>query len=141
MKIPIIIPNIFDHPFTYDSNSLDLDIGDYVTVPFGSTKVTGVVWNQFEKTEKKFLIKKIEKKLDVPKMKVNMINFLNWFSVYNVVPIGMCLRLALLNKSVVENISENLFYQYQLSNKIPKYKLNLEQKKCLNEIKKKEKKI
>ena len=92
MKVPILIPNIFDHPFTYDSNSLSLDKGNYVTVPFGKNKMTGIVWNSFEKTEKKFRIKKIEKKLNVPKMKESMIDFLNWFSVYNIVPIGMCIR-------------------------------------------------
>ena len=53
MKVPILIPNIFDYPFTYDNNSLILGKGDYVTVPFGSTKVTGIVWNNLEKTEKK----------------------------------------------------------------------------------------
>ena len=74
MKVPILIPNIFDHPFTYESNSLKVDKGSYVTVPFGTTKITGIVWNNLEKTQKKFQIKKIEKKLDVPKMKVNMMN-------------------------------------------------------------------
>ena len=62
MKVPILIPNIFDHPFTYDSNSLNLNKGNYVAVPFGSTKITGIVWDKFEKAEKKFLIKKVEKK-------------------------------------------------------------------------------
>ena len=72
MKVPILIPNIFDRPFTYDNNSLSLDRGNYVVVPFGATKITGIVWNSFEKTEKKFQIKKIEKKLNVPKMKLKM---------------------------------------------------------------------
>ena len=49
MKVPILIPNIFDHPFTYDSNSLNLDKGNYVAVPFGSTKITGIVLDKFEK--------------------------------------------------------------------------------------------
>jgi len=137
MKIPILIPNIFNHPFTYDSNSLNLDKGNYVTVPFGSTKVIGVVWNKFEKTEKKFLIKKVEKKLNVPKMQGNMIDFLNWFSIYNIVPIGMCIRLTLLSKGVVENIPENSLDQYKKLNKNLEYKLNPEQEKCLFEIKKK----
>ena len=61
MKVPILIPNIFDHPFTYDNNSLNLVTGNYVTVPFGAIKITGIVWNSFEKTEKKFQIKKIIK--------------------------------------------------------------------------------
>jgi len=137
MKVPILIPNIFDHPFTYDSNSLNLDKGNYVIVPFGSTKITGIVWDKFEKAEKKFLIKKIEKKLDVPKMQGSMINFLNWFSIYNIVPVGMCIRLTLLSKGAVENIPENSFNQYQKLNRNLKYKLNSEQEKCLSEIKKK----
>jgi len=141
MKVPILIPNIFDHPFTYDSNSLNLDKGNYVIVPFGSTKITGIVWDKFEKAEKKFLIKKIEKKLDVPKMQGNMIDFLNWFSIYNIVPIGMCIRLTLLSKEAVENIPENSFNQYQKLNRNLKYKLNSEQEKCLSEIKKKENKF
>jgi len=141
MKVPILIPNIFDHPFTYESNSLNLDKGNYVIVPFGSTKITGIVWDKFERAEKKFLIKKIEKKLDVPKMQGNMIDFLNWFSIYNIVPIGMCVRLTLLSKGAVEHIPENFFNQYQKLNRNLKYKLNLEQEKCLSEIRKKENKF
>ena len=29
MKFPILVPNIFNHPFTYESN-LNLKVGDYV---------------------------------------------------------------------------------------------------------------
>ena len=55
MKYPVLLPNIFDYPFTYES-SLKLKIGDYVNVPFGKKIFTGVVWNQFEKNvSKKFL--------------------------------------------------------------------------------------
>ena len=53
MKVPILLPNIFNHPFTYESSDLNLKIGDYVIVPFGKSKITGVVWNQFEKDTKK----------------------------------------------------------------------------------------
>ena len=53
MKVPILLPNIFNHPFTYESSNLDLKIGDYVIVPFGKSKITGVVWNEFEKYKKK----------------------------------------------------------------------------------------
>ena len=48
MKVPILLPNIFNYPFTYDSN-LKLKEGDYVVVPFGKVKLTGIVWNDFEK--------------------------------------------------------------------------------------------
>ena len=52
MKVPILIPNIFNHPFTYNSD-LNLKVGDYVAVPFGKSEVTGVVWDDFEKKKKK----------------------------------------------------------------------------------------
>jgi len=41
MQVPILLPNIFNHPFTYDSD-LNLKIGDYVVVPFGKSEVSGV---------------------------------------------------------------------------------------------------
>ena len=42
MKVPILLPNIFNHPFTYESD-INLKVGDYVVVPFGKSKITGVV--------------------------------------------------------------------------------------------------
>ena len=79
MKYPILVPNIFNHPFTYESN-LTLKVGDYVMVPFGKSKITGVVWDEFEKNNNKnFKTKKVIKKLDVTPLKKNTINFLNWF--------------------------------------------------------------
>ena len=60
---PILLPNIFDHPFTYESD-FKLNVGDYVIVPFGKSKKIGVVWDKFERDDKKkFKIKKVIKKL------------------------------------------------------------------------------
>ena len=57
MKVPILLPNIFNHPFTYESD-INLKVGDYVVVPFGKSKITGVVWDEFEKkNNRKFKIK------------------------------------------------------------------------------------
>ena len=69
MKFPILLPNIFNYPFTYESD-LNLKIGDFVEVPFGKSKIIGVVWNNFENNnDKNFKIKKIIKKLDIPQLK------------------------------------------------------------------------
>ena len=38
MKVPILLPNIINHPFTYESK-IDLKVGDYVVVPFGKAKI------------------------------------------------------------------------------------------------------
>ena len=75
MKVPVLIPNIFNYPFTYETN-LKLKLGDYVIVPFGKSKVTGVVWDEFEKNKnKKFTIKKVLKKLEVPSLKKIQLSF------------------------------------------------------------------
>ena len=103
MKYPILLPNIFNHPFTYKT-SMPLKVGDYVLVPFGKSKITGVVWNEFEKnSNKKFKIKSILRKLDVTPLKKNTINFLNWFAEYNLIPKGMALKLVLLSSKAIEN--------------------------------------
>ena len=95
MKFPILLPNIFNHPFTYESD-LKLNIGDFVEVPFGKSKIIGVVWNEFEREKfKKFKVKKIFNKIEIPSLKKSTINFLNWFSEYNIVPKGMALKLVL----------------------------------------------
>ena len=74
MKYPILLPNIFNYPFTYESN-LDLKIGEYVSVPFGKNKLTGEVWDKLEENEqKKFKLKKVFKKLKVKPIKKTTIN-------------------------------------------------------------------
>ena len=47
MKYPVLLPNIFGHPFTYKSKS-KLQIGQYVKVPFGKSKMIGVIWHKFQ---------------------------------------------------------------------------------------------
>ena len=81
MKIPVLLPNIFDHPFTYESDK-KVEVGTYVLVPFGKSDSVGVVWDQFEKEKnnKNFKIKKIKKIFNVNKLNENSIKFLNWFS-------------------------------------------------------------
>ena len=54
MKYPVLLPNIFDHPFTYLSN-IKLKPGDYVKVPFGKKNIIGVIWDIFEERIRKNL--------------------------------------------------------------------------------------
>jgi primosomal protein N' (replication factor Y) (superfamily II helicase) len=134
MKVPILIPNIFNHPFTYDTN-LKLKVGDYVVVPFGKSELTGVVWDEFEKkTNKNFVIKKVLRKLDVPSLKKNTIKFLNWFSEYNMTPKGMTLKLLLLSSNAIEKISGEVYEQFKIEIKKNKFELSKEQKNCLTKM-------
>ena len=106
MKFPILLPNIFNHPFTYESD-LNLKVGDYVVVPFGKSKITGVVWDEFEKkNNKNFKLKTVSKKLNVIPLKKTTIKFLNWFAKYNIIPKGMALKMVLLSSNVIEKFQQ-----------------------------------
>ena len=109
MKVPILLPNIFNHPFTYETD-LNLKVGDYVVVPFGKSKITGVVWDEFEKeNNRNFKIKTVLKKLNVSPLKKTTIKFLNWFAEYNIVPKGMALKLVLSSSNAVEKLQKDSY--------------------------------
>ncbi len=134
MKYPILLPNIFNHPFTYESD-FDLKIGEYVSVPFGKSKLTGVVWDKLEDNDrKKFNLKKVLKKFKVKPIKKTTINFLNWFSEYNIIPKGMALKLMLLSNGVIEDNNNKNFKIFKTSIKKNLIKLSQDQKKSLKEM-------
>jgi len=134
MKIPILLPNIFNHPFTYKSD-FELKVGDFVEVPFGKTNLTGIVWDEFEKkNQKQFKIKNVLRKLDVPSLKVETIKFLDWFSQYNLIPRGMALKLVLLSGQVTEKQFEKDYLYFNTYQEKLEFKLTNHQEKCLKEI-------
>jgi len=135
MRVPILVPNIFDHPFTYESGEIDVKLGDYVLIPFGKSQATGVVWNEFEKeNKKKFLIKKIISKLNIPSLNKNTMNFLNWFSKYNLIPKGIALKLLLLSNEAIEDVKLEEFKKFELKSKRKKFFLTAEQINALNNL-------
>ena len=141
MKYPILLPNIFDYPFTYESES-KLNIGDYVNVPFGSKTITGVVWDKFEENNNKnFKIKSIKERLNILSLKKQTINFFNWFSYYNLIPLGMTLKLHFLSGKAIEMQKKEEYQRY--SKKFGKNQFNLsnEQIKAYKEIIKKDDKF
>tara|TARA_B100000029_G_scaffold16112_1_gene16665 strand:- start:442 stop:2403 length:1962 start_codon:yes stop_codon:yes gene_type:complete len=138
MKIPVLFPNIFDYPFTYECKiSKTLKPGDFVKAPFGSKEITGVVWSQEQKTKKKFKIKKISKKINVNNLSSSMVEFISWFSKYNLVPLGMSLKMCLLNKDVVEKNFDEEYIKFKIKKNKNNFSLNDEQKKSLSFVREK----
>ena len=134
MKFPILLPNIFNHPFTYESD-LNLKVGDYVVVPFGKSKITGVVWDEFEKkNNKNFKLKTVSKKLNVIPLKKTTIKFLNWFAKYNIIPKGMALKMVLLSSNVIEKFQQEVFKTFNTNIGASKIKLSEEQKRSLKKM-------
>ena len=132
MKLPVLIPRIFDHPHTYFSKKFGkLKTGSIVSVPFGKEEEIGVVWDKEENTNKNFKLKDIKEKKTVS-LSNNLVKFINWFSLYNLAPKGMVLKMCLGDESFFSKKKET----FNSSPKIKKkFILNEEQKKCLKDIK------
>ncbi len=113
MKYPVLLPNIFDYPFTYESN-IKLKAGDY-----------GVIWDFFEeKNNKEFKLKSIIEKIQIEPLSKKTMNFLKWFSNYNLVPLGMCLKLHLINDENLKIKNDSDLLKYALSSKKESYQLS-----------------
>ena len=131
MKVPVLLPRIFDHPHTYLSKKYGkLKAGSIVSVPFGKEEEIGVVWDKEENTNKNFKLKNIKEKKDVS-LSHNLVKFINWFSLYNLAPKGMVLKMCLGDESFFSKKKETFNYITKIKNN---FILNEEQKNCLQEI-------
>ena len=129
MKTEVLLPKVFNFSFTYNSNNISLKTGDLVEIPFGKKKEIGVIWkNKDTKLKENIKIKNISKKIFSYSLDQKLVNFVEWFSAYNMVPLGLALKMVLGNKdNLMKKVNEN----YQRINKEEKnYKLNKEQKKA-----------
>ena len=135
MKVPVLVPKVFNFPFTYNSSHLgNLKTGDIVIVPFGKSKEIGVVWDKIQPSEKIFKLRNIEKKLDNFKINKSLVSYINWFSSYNLVSRGMVLKMCLGDKKNTSKIEE--YKKEKLNKKKNNFILNKDQKKSLDDLKK-----
>jgi primosomal protein N' (replication factor Y) len=130
MKVQVLLPKIFNFTFTYtfDSKS-DYKVGDIVEVPFGSKKEIGVIWKGVCAAKKKIKIKSIKRKLENYCLDKKLLQFIDWFSMYNMVSKGLALKMCI-------GSSENYFKKNKekIIDKLiesKNYQLNEQQKNAL----------
>ncbi len=129
MKAQVLLPKLFNHPFTYSSGVLKLKIGDIVEVPFGKKKEIGVIWKNTYYEPKNIKIKKINKKIENLSLDGRLIEFIEWFSSYNLVPIGLVLKMVIgSNDNYFKKNTEQLNIR-RIKEK--EFYLNNQQKKAL----------
>ena len=71
-------------------------IGDLVEVPFGLKKEIGVIWKNKYSEPQNIKLKLIKRKTKFSIDK-KLIDFIEWFSSYNMVPIGLVLKMVIGN--------------------------------------------
>ena len=105
MKAQVLLPKVFNFPFTYNSK-IKGKIGNLVEVPFGSKKEIGVIWKNNYEEPKNIKIKDISKKTEYSIDK-KLVNFIEWFSSYNMVPIGLVLKMVIGNADKFVRIKDD----------------------------------
>ena len=101
MLYDVIVTRPFDKVFTYSSKNKELKVGQVVLVPFGKKIETGIIWNKnIEKPQHE--IKEISKIIDYIILKNTTIEFIKWISNYTLAPLGLVLKLFLINSDIVE---------------------------------------
>ena len=136
MKAQVLLPKIFDFPFTYNSK-VQGKVGNLVEVPFGSKKEIGVIWKNNYAEPKNIKIKDISKKTEYSIDK-KLVDFIEWFSSYNMVPIGLVLKMVIGSTDKFIRIKDNSIIIKKTKKKF--FTLNEEQLvalKFLEKVKKK----
>ena len=127
MEVPVLLPKIFDHPFTYNSN-IKSKIGDLVEVPFGKKNEIGVIWKNQHPVPKNIKIKDIKKNTGYS-INSRLVDFIEWFSSYNMVPLGLVLKMAIGGTDKFIKFKDDATKPKQTE--IKNFKLNKEQSAAL----------
>ena len=128
MKAQVLLPKIFNFPFTYNAKEVKTKIGDLVEVPFGSKKELGVIWKNAYSEPKNIKIKDIIKKTNFS-IDIKLVKFVEWFAAYNMVSIGLVLKMVIGNADKFIKKKEELIKNKKIKSK--KYFLNKEQLSAL----------
>src|SRR5918992_3911998 len=96
--VDVLVPVALDHAYSYVvPPEMAVAPGDVVTVPLGPREAVGVVWAENESPNPRLdnRLKDITDKLDVPPLKPELRQFVDWVSNYTLSPRGMVVRMAL----------------------------------------------
>jgi primosomal protein N' (replication factor Y) len=96
--VDVLIPVALDKTYSYRvPETLALAAGDFVTVPLGARDVTGIVWNTDGAFDPRLdnRLKDVAGRLDVPPLKPELRNLVEWIAQYTLSPRGMGLRMCL----------------------------------------------
>ena len=130
MRAQVLLPKVFNFSFTYNTNQKEFKLGDLVEVPFGKHREIGVIWPGENSNLKKIKIKNIYKKINKFSLNKNLIDYIKWFSTYNMMPLGLVLKMVIgKGKNFFEKYDKDINQNTNINHK---YNLNEEQKNALD---------
>jgi len=96
--VDVLVPVALDRAYSYRvPEALELAPGDIVSVPLGARDTTAVVWAENPKPNPRLdnRLKDVEEKLELPPLKPELRQFVDWVANYTIASRGMVLRMCL----------------------------------------------
>lgn len=111
-RVEVLLPRPFGHGFDYSvPEGMQLQPGDYVSVPFGRQQLVGVVWGAGRGDVAADKCKPVAALHDhLPPMKDAMRDFIDWSARYNMSERGAVLKMAIpLPKALTDPLTEDIY--------------------------------
>src|SRR4051812_21822811 len=96
--VDVLVPVALNQAYSYRvPRGVELKPGDVVCVPLGPREVVAVVWAENAKPDPRLhnRLKDVSEKLDVPPLKPELRQLVDWVASYTLSPRGMVLRMTL----------------------------------------------
>ena len=106
-RIPVLLPVALDQTYDYLlPESLEVEPGAFVMVPFGPQTRIGIVWDTAVGDSGKPVLDKklkaITERMDVPPLPVASLRFAEWVARYTLAPLGMVARMMMSAQTAFE---------------------------------------
>ncbi|MFN7038872.1 MAG: primosomal protein N' [Alphaproteobacteria bacterium] len=128
--IEVVLPLINTNSFSYKTSLSDIEIGNYVRVPFRNKETIGIVWSINSHIETPVdKIKTVIDKVEIPLIQHSFYEFLNWIAKYSMYPLGSIMKMVLpINLEGKIEIK----YLYKLTGFFLEAKLTSQRKKLID---------
>ncbi|MEC7029442.1 MAG: primosomal protein N', partial [Pseudomonadota bacterium] len=99
----VLVPYPVDKAYSYGvPTDIEVEDGDYVTVPLGNREVPGVVWGDSDEDVPPKKLKDVIARYDLPPMSLAHRKFIDWTAHYNMAPKGFVMKMALSAPGALE---------------------------------------
>ncbi len=100
-RVGVLLPLPLGGAYDYLAPAgLELDEGDFVTVPLGSREVDGVVWGPGGGRVEAGKLRQVAGRHDLPALSADVRAFVEWVAAYTLSPVGAVLRMAMSARSL-----------------------------------------
>jgi primosomal protein N' (replication factor Y) len=110
--VEVLLPLALETAYSYSvPQDMELSEGDYVQVPLGPRRVTGVVWSCNATPPGNAKLRDVITRYDLPPMPKLHRDFVDWLAAYYIEPAGQILRMCLRAPGAFEGPREQLAYR------------------------------